>query len=85
MGIPVCIQVLSSRNSAALGILYTSLQAHVQGEIPRSIDVGVDLLGRTVACANFSKEKFLCKAVYTLFAVNEVSQLYTFLATLEFV
>lgn len=67
------------------------LQAHGQGEFPQSIDLGVDLLGRTVARAaflgkaNFSNENFFCKAVYTLLAVNEVSQLYTFLAILDYV
>lgn len=67
------------------------LQAHVQGEIPQSSDLGVDLLRRIVARAaflgkaNFSNEKFFCKAVYTLLAVNEVSQFYTFLAILDYV
>lgn len=89
--ISVCIQFPSTGNSAALSVLYRILQAPVKGESPQRIDVGVDLWGRTVACAplpgraNFPRERFLCKAVSTLLAVNEVSQLYTFLATLEFV
>ena len=48
------------------------------GEIPQKIDVGVDLLGQTVARAT------LLGRANTLLAVNEVSQLHTFLATLEF-